>query len=202
MIMVSSYTIIVASVGGQGGLTLSRVIANAAFKLGFHVRVGVTLGMSQRFGSVHSYIRFGKNVYSPLPMDSADVILGLEPLEAVRTFNYVNSASLTPVNVEAIPTQTTIIGLERYPKIDKLIDMLKLRSKVVKTVEASKDSIEMFDNAMQANMIMLGVFASTRYNPIPKKLYEEAIVEVLGEKKGVNARKAFNYGFNTYRDLY
>jgi len=58
--------ILIASVGGQGGLTLSRTIAIAAVMKGYSVRTGESLGMAQRFGSVVSYVRIGKEVKAPI----------------------------------------------------------------------------------------------------------------------------------------
>ncbi|MEM4775425.1 MAG: 2-oxoacid:acceptor oxidoreductase family protein, partial [Sulfolobales archaeon] len=80
--MVKTVNIAIASVGGQGGLTLSRVLAVAAVLDGLSVRTGETLGMAQRYGSVVSYVRIGTRVLSPTFSDGeGDYLLGLELLE-------------------------------------------------------------------------------------------------------------------------
>jgi len=77
--------IVIAGAGGQGNLFASRVLAQAAMQQGLEVKVAESYGVSQRGGSVHSQVRFGLGDFGPLiPAHHADVILGLEPLEALR----------------------------------------------------------------------------------------------------------------------
>jgi len=64
--VVEEYNVLISSVGGQGGVTLSRILSNAALLQGLNVRVGETLGMAQRGGSVQSHIRVGDNVHGSL----------------------------------------------------------------------------------------------------------------------------------------
>jgi Pyruvate/2-oxoacid:ferredoxin oxidoreductase gamma subunit len=85
--------ILIASVGGQGGLTLARVLAEAAVMSGWSVRTGETLGMAQRYGSVVSYVRLGLGVEVRSPTftpGEADYLLGLELFESLRNIHYLS----------------------------------------------------------------------------------------------------------------
>jgi len=87
--------ILIASVGGQGGLTLSRIIAEASVIQGLSVRTGETLGMAQRFGSVLSFVRVGERVLSPIfGRGEADYLLGLELVETLRAIEYLRDSGL------------------------------------------------------------------------------------------------------------
>ena len=83
--MTKEYNILISSVGGQGGITLARILSNAALTQGLNVRIGETLGMAQRGGAVQSHVRVGTSVYGALiRRGGADVLIALEPSEAVR----------------------------------------------------------------------------------------------------------------------
>src|SRR5512136_2621720 len=97
------HNILITSVGGQGGITLARIIAHAALKQGLDVIVGETLGMAQRGGSVQSHIRVGEGAHGSLiPRGRCNFLLSLEPSEAVRVPEYLGPStkvilSTTPV---------------------------------------------------------------------------------------------------------
>lgn len=193
------YNIVIASVGGQGGLTLSRVIGQAALLKGYRVRIGETLGMSQRGGIVQSYVRIGKRIESPLIEErGADAILGLEPVETLRAARvYANENTLIIVNMEPIHTITTITGRERYPPLLSILNELKEISKNVVAVNATEYAKNK-GLPYSTNIVVLAIFAS-KTNIIEPRLYIEGIrtfVRRLTEKNIelfndvlVNARK-------------
>ena len=103
MKLVGEFNIVVTGVGGQGVLTLSRVIAVWALKSGYKVRVGETLGMAQRGGIVQSYVRFGSDVESPLiEVGGADVLIALDYIEALRALGFLSGKSKVIVNSRTI----------------------------------------------------------------------------------------------------
>ncbi len=115
------FNLIITGVGGQGGLTLSRIVGNAAMQKGYNVRIGETLGMSQRYGSVLSYLRFGEEVYSPLIEEGgANLMLALEPAEALRNARFLGNDSRVVVNAYPIHTATTLVGKEKYPELEEI----------------------------------------------------------------------------------
>ncbi len=155
------YNIVIASVGGQGGLTLSRVIGQAALLKGYRVRIGETLGMSQRGGIVQSYVRIGERVESPLIEEGkANAILGLEPIETLRAARvYANKSTLIIVNTEPIHTITTITGREKYPPLLDVLDELRRISDNVVAVNATEYARSR-GLPYSTNIVILAVFVS------------------------------------------
>ena len=157
----NEYNIVIASVGGQGGLTLSRIIGQAALLKGYHVRIGETLGMSQRGGIVQSYVRIGDTVESPIVGEGeANAILGLEPVEALRAARrYANNNTLIIVNTEPIHTITTIAGREKYPPLLDILDELRTISQNMIAINATEYAKNK-GLPYSTNVVVLAVFAS------------------------------------------
>ncbi len=194
----NEYNIVIASVGGQGGLTLSRVIGYAALLEGYNVRIGETLGMSQRGGVVQSYVRFGTKVLSPLiPYNKANVILGLEPLETLRAaIKFANENTLVVVNTNPIHTITTLVGKEKYPSINDILAKLRQISKNVYTINAT-DIARKEGLPMATNIVTLAVFASMKQNPLQRESYIEGIKTFIRRRVEENIR-LFNKVINEY----
>lgn len=188
--MYEEYSIVIAGVGGQGGLTLSRIMATAATLSGLSAKTGETLGMAQRGGSVQSYIKIGKNVRSPLVRKGcANALIGLEPLEAVRAINYVGPQTRIVLDPEPVPTIFNLVGKEDYPKIDELLRKLNEKTRYLYIVQARREA-EMLNARPSANMILLGKLVSLDAF-LPSEKIEEAIRIVLGKRaeKAITAYK-------------
>ena len=85
----NTVNIMIVGVGGQGTLLASRILGNAILSLGYDVKVSEVHGMSQRGGSVVTYVKYGEKVYSPvIDKGEADIILAFEQLEALRALPY------------------------------------------------------------------------------------------------------------------
>lgn len=190
--MYDEYSIVIAGVGGQGGLTLSRVIATAAALSGLSVKTGETLGMAQRGGSVQSYVKLGRVIRSPMiKRKNANALIGLEPLEAVRAINYVGSDTKVVLDPDPIPTIFNLVGREKYPEIRELLRMIEERTKLLYIVHARRES-DKLNAGKSANMILLGKLISI--DPfLPPERIEEAIRIVLGGK-AEKAVTAFRIG--------
>lgn len=174
------FNLIITGVGGQGGLTLSRIIGNAAMKEGYNVRIGETLGMSQRYGSVLSYLRFGEEVYSPLIEErEADLMLALEPAEALRNARFLSGKSYAIVNAYPIHTATTLVGKEEYPDLDDIQKALK-RICPVEMMNFQKEADKI--NPRTLGVLMLGYAYGRGLIPLRKESIIEGIRETLKAK--------------------
>ena len=124
--MIEEYNVLIASVGGQGGITLARILSNAALSQGLNVRVGETLGMAQRGGSVQSHVRFGADVYGPLiPKRGSDVLLSLEPAEALRVAKYIGRKTIVIMNTHPVLPTSVLLNETTYPEIDQILSILR-----------------------------------------------------------------------------
>ncbi|UWG99239.1 indolepyruvate oxidoreductase subunit beta [Dehalobacter sp. DCM] len=118
--------IILAGVGGQGTVLASKLIAQAAMHKGYPVRTAETIGMAQRGGCVFSHVRIGDAVYSPLvPKQTADVIIGFEPAEAVRALPYLKPQGTIIVSQKAIKPVTASLGASGYDGSEMLAYLLQ-----------------------------------------------------------------------------
>jgi indolepyruvate ferredoxin oxidoreductase beta subunit len=185
--------ILVASVGGQGGLTLSRVIARASVLNGFSVRTAETLGMSQRYGSVVSYVRLGDSVKSPLfEPGEADYILGLELVETLRRIHYASSNCVVIVADEYKPSyaQST-----KYPALrtSDLVEKMRLVWKRTLIIPARKLA-ERAGSVRALNMVILGAFNAVA-NLLSRVSVESAIREVLSDYAISASLRAYELGF-------
>lgn len=107
---------ILAGVGGQGTVLASKLIAQSAMNKGMKVRTAETIGMAQRGGCVLSHVRIGdEEIYSPLiPLKAADVVIGFEPAEAVRSLSYLKEAGVVIVSRKAIKPVTDSLSDTDY----------------------------------------------------------------------------------------
>ena len=122
------YNIIITGVGGQGNVLASRLLGGMLAGKGYLVTIGETFGASQRGGSVMSHLRIsGKSVASPqIPMGRADVIVSLEPAEAVRVMAaYGNPDTILLTNTHPIYPVGVIKGELDYPPVDEMKDAVK-----------------------------------------------------------------------------
>ncbi len=120
--------IIIVGVGGQGALTTSGIIARAAMKAGLNVLTAETHGMAQRGGSVDVHVRIG-DVKAPLiPEGGADVMIALEPAEALRYARFLNRKSLVILNTRKIIPPSVTAGSATYPALGDIIGELRQRT--------------------------------------------------------------------------
>jgi len=146
--------IVIVGVGGQGILTLSKIIGMCAVKAGIKALVAETHGMSQRGGSVIVHVRVGDDVYAPtVPLHEAHVMVALEMLEGARYLDYANSKfSLSIVNDKIL--RPSIPGA-KIPEKGAILETIKSHSAFTVVVNASEEAIR-FGNPAGANMYMLG----------------------------------------------
>lgn len=184
--------IMIVGVGGQGTLLASRVLGNVALKKQFDVKVSEVHGMSQRGGSVETYVKFGDKVNSPLiEKGEADIILAFEQLEALRWVEYLKEGGRLIVNEQTINPMPVIIGKAKYP--EKIIDKIKENYKNTVSIDALSVA-KQCGNIKAVNVVLLGLMAKS--TDIEKAVWLEAIKEVVPEKFLDVNLKAFDAGYN------
>jgi len=183
--MIKEFNIVIVGVGGQGILTLQRIIAQAALAQGLDVKTSEIHGLAQRGGSVPSHIRFGKKIYSGLVLEGeAHLIFGLEPLESLRACYYASKEKKTVFLVDSnkITPLSVPILKEKYPSIKNMEKNLEKFSKKVFVLNASEIVKKEVGSGLPANVFMLGFACGKKLIPIKKKFLLEGIKEVVPEK--------------------
>ncbi len=179
--MIREYNILIASVGGQGGITLSRIIARAAMRMGHKVIVGETLGMAQRGGPVQSHVRIGSQVYGPLiPEGRCHILIALEPVEALRAARYISPESTILLNEASLPPITAILGEVSYPTLREVVEALNRIGCGVYHLNAEKLALEAGSKRC-LNVVMLGAYMAYMEAERLKIITMEAAEEALRE---------------------
>ena len=113
--------IMIVGVGGQGSLLASKLLGRLLLTKGYDIKVSEVHGMSQRGGSVVTYVRFGEKVYSPvIDKGEADFIVSFELLEAARWTEYLRNGGKIITNLQQINPMPVITGVAQYPdNLDK-----------------------------------------------------------------------------------
>jgi len=187
--------VLLVGVGGQGILTTSAILARSALKAGINVLTAETHGMAQRGGSVEVHVRFG-DVDSPLiPYGSADVVVALEAVEALRYAQYMNENTIVLINNRAIIPPTVSTGSADYPEIDEILERLRKVTKNIKLVNASKIAEEVANTVQATNVVVIGMLAKLIDLPFGLDVIESALKEVLPEKLVEGNLKALKAGY-------
>lgn len=198
------YNILVVGVGGQGILTFSRLIGEAALIEGKNIMMSEIHGMAQRLGSVYVHVRIGdEEIHSPMiRRGNAHVLVALEMIEALRYCDYANSDSYVLVNDNLIPPPLVTAGLQKAPSRDEVIRALRQRFKRLIIVRALEEALRLGSPLLQ-NTVMLGVLASIPGFPLKADSMREAIKRVFAARPKVidlNIR-AFERGLELGRTL-
>lgn len=185
-----SKNIMIVGVGGQGTLLASRILGNAVIKEGYDVKVSEVHGMSQRGGSVVTYVKYGDKVHSPIiDKGEADVILAFELLEAYRALPYLKKGGKLIVNTQKIAPMPVITGAASYPEDieSKLADKVDLC-----TVDAL-NLAQQAGNSKAVNVVLIGVLAKS--SAIPYESWIETIKSTVPAKFLDLNLKAFDLGY-------
>ncbi|MDR2932737.1 MAG: indolepyruvate oxidoreductase subunit beta [Oscillospiraceae bacterium] len=179
--------ILIVGVGGQGTLLASKLIGEVLVNAGYDVKVSEVHGMSQRGGSVVTYVRYGDAVASPLiDAGEADIILAFEALEAARYLPYLKKGGLIITADQRIDPMPVITGAMAYP--GDLIGRLKAQDIRLVACDALS-AANKAGNARAVNVVLIGILA--KYMDFPAEAWEDAITAVVPERfRDVNL-KAF-----------
>ena len=183
--------IMIVGVGGQGTLLASKMLGYVLMHQGYDVKVSEVHGMSQRGGSVVTYVRFGKKVYSPvIDKGEADYILSFEKLEAERWIEYLKVGGQIITNTQEVDPMPVITGDAEYPA-----DIVKKLEEAGAKVDA-KDFLSIAEEAGSSkavNIVLMGRL-SEYFDDIPYEDWSAAIDAIVPEKFRELNHKAFDLG--------
>lgn len=185
-------SIMIVGVGGQGTLLSSRLLGKVLCDKGYDVKVSEVHGMSQRGGSVVTYVKYGQKVYSPvIELGEADIIISFEQLEAGRWLPYLKKGGTVITNTQKIDPMPVITGNVQYP--DSIISDIKNTGVTVKALDALSLA-ETAGNSKAVNLVLLGVCA--KLTDIEKDVWTKAIEATVPAKFLEVNLKAFDLGYN------
>ncbi len=183
--------IMIVGVGGQGTLLASRILGAVLIDAGYDVKVSEVHGMSQRGGSVVTYVRYGDKVHSPvINAGEADIILAFELLEAYRAIPYLKTDGVMIVNTQKLDPMPVITGAAKYPEniSEKISEKLN-----IKTVDALSIAREA-GNIKSVNVVLIGLMAKS--TDIPYEKWIDAIKRTVPSKYLDINLVAFDKGYN------
>ena len=190
------FDLVIAGVGGQGNILASQAIAKCAMDAGFNVVNTETKGAAQRGGSVLSHVRIadaGQEIYSPLvPNGQADILLGFEPLEALRYIGILNPNGRYIINVAPIMTILANLKVDEYPSQEQMLAEIKakgLQGHFINATQAARD----LGNVLLTNVIMLGAFTVIS-NILPAEAVRDKLLSMVDAKFHAADLRAFNCG--------
>ena len=182
--------IMIVGVGGQGTLLASRILGNAILSLGYDVKVSEVHGMSQRGGSVVTYVKYGDKVYSPvIDKGEADIILAFEQLEALRALPFLRIGGKMIANTQKINPMPVIIGAAEYPQ--DLLEQMKAKNLDVDAIDALSLA-EQAGSSKAVNIVLMGRLS--KYFDIPADEWLSAIEASVPPKFLELNKKAFQLG--------
>ena len=181
--------IILAGVGGQGILTNAKALCVAALKLGLHIKQAEVHGMSQRGGAVESHLRIADHEIASdlIPLGQADLILSVEPMEALRYVHYLREGGVIVASTNAY------VNIDNYPPLEDVLEQIARYPRHI-LLDADKLS-KMAGSGRSANVVLLG--AASLQMDIDADELENAVVAMFqakGEKIVEMNRKAFRAG--------
>lgn len=183
--------IMIVGVGGQGTLLASKLLGQVLITQGYDVKVSEVHGMSQRGGSVVTYVRFGEKVYSPvIDRGEADIILSFEKLEAARWLEFLKHGGQIITNTQEMEPMPVITGAAKYP--DNLIEKMQAAGAKVEAKDFLSVAVEA-GSAKAVNIALMGKL-STYFPEIGEEKWMEAMETIVPEKFLEMNKKAFVMG--------
>ena len=188
--------IIIAGVGGQGNVRGAQILGMAAVKAGYKARVSDVYGIAQRGGPVLSHVRIGKEIYGSMVEEHrADVIVGLEPMEALRaTSRFLKPGGTIILSTRPIYPVEVNTGKASYPKLESILTVIGKASRKIVTLDATKIAEEA-GIPIAANIVVLGVLVGLGILPFSEAILREAIKENIPRALEQN-QKAFDAGLS------
>jgi indolepyruvate ferredoxin oxidoreductase, beta subunit len=196
------YNIIITGVGGQGNVLASRILANMLVRKGFTVTIGETFGGSQRGGSVMSHLRVSlADAWSPLiPKGKADLVVALEPIEAIRLLASYGSADVKVLtNMRPIYPAGVIAGQLSYPSAEEIRDAVQELSGACWFLDASEEALKL-GSALFGNVVMIGAAAGIGELPLDREDFRAVIAETMAADRLDASMTAFDAGAASVRN--
>ena len=183
--------ILIVGVGGQGTLLASKVMGKVFLDSGYDIKVSEVHGMSQRGGSVVTYVRYGDEVYSTLiDKGEADILLSFEALEAARWLPYLKKDGVVITNTQRLNPMSVVMGKATYP--DDILE--KIKAAGVNPVEVNALALaEEAGSAKSVNVVLLGIAA--KHIGLDKQLWLDAVKSTVPPKTVDMNVAAFEKGY-------
>lgn len=193
--MSNVFSIMLVGVGGQGTLLASRILGDVLLSQGYDVKVSEVHGMSQRGGSVVTYVKYSDTqVYSPVVTEGeADIIIAFEQLEAARSLPMLKKGGKLITNTQKISPMPVITGAMNYP--DDIINKIKELDVDIIAIDALKLAIEA-GSPKAVNVVLMGILS--KIMPFDKKIWQDALLENVPKKAITINEKAFAIGREQY----
>ncbi len=185
-------SVMIVGVGGQGTLLSSRLLGAVLTAKGYDVKVSEVHGMSQRGGSVVTYVKYGEAVASPIiEQGEADYILSFEQLEAARWLPYLKKGGKLITNTQQIDPMPVVIGTAEYP--NGVIEAIAATGADVTSIDALSLAVEA-GSSKAVNVVLMGVLAAK--TDIAYETWVEAVKATVPAKFLELNLKAFDLGYN------
>ena len=185
--------VVFVGVGGQGNLLASRLLGEAFLAAGFPAVVSEIHGMAQRGGIVESAVLMG-NVTSPIVSEGeADVLIGFEPVETLRTIGKCNKDTVVITNTKPLPPFTVSVGQGTYPPLDEIMGLIQAKTKKVIAFDGDALAVEA-GNQLSLNMVMLGALIGSGTIPVSAEAMKETISTSTKKAFLESNLKAFDLG--------
>ena len=182
--------IMIVGVGGQGTLLASRILGHVLMGEGYDVKMSEVHGMSQRGGSVVTYVKYGDRVASPLVDEGeADYILAFERLEAARWLSYLKKDGKLILNDQRISPMPVITGAMEYP--ENIVEKIESRGANLISCDALAMALEA-GNAKSVNVVLIGVLSAL--TEFPEDIWQKALEACVKPKVLELNKKAFAFG--------
>jgi indolepyruvate ferredoxin oxidoreductase beta subunit len=173
-----NFNLIINGVGGQGQLTVLKILNEACFIENYDLKSSELHGLSQRGGPVEVHLRFGENIFSPLVSQAgADLILSLEMQEVLRALYYAGPKTKILINKKIIP-----IAGEKLISEKEILNQVKSFTKNIQIIEASKICREELGNEVLAGVYLLSFCTSKNLIPLEPNSILSAIEKIIPEK--------------------
>lgn len=184
--------VLIVGYGGQGVLSLSRIIGNIALAHGYDVRGLELHGLAQRGGAIQCHVKFGKKVYSPMIMKGdADLIIALDALEALRACYYANKHK----TIMLVDKRILSPDPSKEILVEQIIEQAKKFAKKVLVVEASKKVKEIAGSLVMLNVFMLGYAIKAKLLPFKKTIAWQVIEQAIPKKFLEQNKAVFEQAF-------
>ncbi len=191
-------SIILVGVGGQGTILASKLLTLGLMEAGYDVKMSEIHGMSQRGGVVSTELKIGDYKSSIIEKFCADIILGFEPIEAVRGLNKSNNKTKIVFNTHPIIPSTLNQMGQKYPDVNRIINDLNNNYDNVYPIEGEKLAKES-GSLLSLNMVLLGAAIANDTFPLSKKSIIKSMKNNLNSKFHDMNLKAIENGFNAVK---
>ena len=189
--MNSVKSVLIVGVGGQGTLLASRLLGSAMMGLGYDVKGSEVHGMSQRGGSVETYVRYGEKVYSPvIDPGEADIVLAFEQLEAARFLPFLKKGGVVVTNTQKIDPMPVVTGAAQYPQ--GLLEAIEGQGARLLALDALSLA-EQAGSVKAVNVVLIGAMAKSLGTE--KEIWLKTIEKTVPPKFVEMNKKAFTLGY-------